>query len=55
MDTIFLGRQPIYDRELEVHAYELLYRSGQANHAGGPVDGDYATSNVILNSLMENE
>ncbi len=53
MNTIFLGRQPIYDRALEVHAYELLYRSGEANHAGGPVDGDYATSSVILNSLME--
>ena len=25
---IYLGRQPIYDRELNVFGYELLYREG---------------------------
>ena len=49
---IFIGRQPIYDRRLQVYAYELLYRSGEENTAGMP-DGDQATSQVILNAFTE--
>lgn len=50
--NIFVGRQPIYDRDLNVHAYELLYRSSGANSAH-VVDGDQATSQVILNTFVE--
>lgn len=52
MQDIYVGRQPIYGRRLEVYAYELLYR-------GGPVDfadfeeGDRATSQVLLNAFNE--
>lgn len=49
---IFIGRQPIYDRALQLYAYELLYRSGEENAAGMP-DGDQATSQVILNAFTE--
>ncbi len=52
MRSIFIGRQPIYDRKLHVYAYELLYRSGEENSAGLP-DGDTATSQVILNAFTE--
>jgi len=52
MLDIFIGRQPIYDRKLEVYAYELLYRSSERNFAG-PIDGDQATSQVIMNAFME--
>ncbi len=52
MRRIFIGRQPIYDRALQVYAYELLYRSGEENSAGLP-DGDAATSQVILNAFTE--
>lgn len=52
MRSIFIGRQPIYDRALQVFAYELLYRSGEENSAGMP-DGDAATSQVILNAFTE--
>ncbi len=52
MRSIFIGRQPIYDRALQVYAYELLYRSGEENSAGMP-DGDVATSQVILNAFTE--
>ena len=52
MDKIFLGRQPIYDKALRVHAYELLYRPGPGLSAG-EIDGDRATSNVIVNTLTE--
>jgi c-di-GMP-related signal transduction protein len=47
---IFLARQPIFDCEKNVKAYELLYRSGTTNAADA--DGDSATSSVIINSLV---
>lgn len=52
MATIFLARQPIYNRKLNVLAYELLYRDKAANHAK-VVDGDRATTDVIISALMD--
>lgn len=50
-ETIQVGRQAIFDRELEVFAYELLYRD-----AGGTcsfTDGNMASSVTVLNAFME--
>lgn len=52
MDEIFVGRQPIYNRKLEVIGYELLYRSSLHNQAQF-LDGDQATGEVILNAFLE--
>ncbi len=52
MEEIFIGRQPIFDRELRVYGYELLYRSGETNSAG-IVDSERATSQVIVNAFLE--
>ncbi len=52
MQDVFIGRQPIYDRDLNVHGYELLYRSGHANSAG-VFDNDRATSQVMVNAFLE--
>ena len=52
MKDIFIGRQPIYNRERGVYAYELLFRSAQQN-AANIIDGDKATSDVIINTFME--
>ena len=52
MSDFFIARQPIYDRKLYVYAYELLYRSSENNYAD-VVDGDDATSQVLINALME--
>ncbi len=51
VETIQVGRQAIFNRDLEVFAYELLYRdaSGQCN----VVDGDQASSRTLLNAFME--
>ncbi|MFC1528500.1 EAL and HDOD domain-containing protein [Candidatus Latescibacterota bacterium] len=49
---IFVGRQAIYDRNLEVIGYELLFRSYEAEQAS-VTDGDQATTEVILNTFME--
>ncbi len=52
MNAVALARQPIYDRQLRVYAYELLYRSDTSNQANF-TDGDQATSEVIVNAVME--
>jgi len=47
---IYVARQPIFDENQEVQAYELLFRSGMENsYPGG--DGDYATEKLILSSF----
>lgn len=51
MSTTFLGRQPILNREGQVYAYELLYRQGGMNQAGGVDDATAATSRVIINAI----
>ena len=52
MEDIYIGRQPIYGRNLDVYAYELLFRGGEGNSADF-VEGDRATSQVILNAFTE--
>jgi len=51
-ESVYIGRQPIYDAALKVYAYELLFRSGEENQANF-VDGDHATTEVILNTFTE--
>ena len=51
-DQLFLGRQPILDREQRLHAYELLFRSGSRNFAE-VTDGVQATATVIANAFSE--
>ncbi len=49
---ILVARQPLFDRNLDVVAYELLFRSNNSEHAN-VVDHDHATSQVIVNAFME--
>jgi EAL and modified HD-GYP domain-containing signal transduction protein len=49
---IFLGRQPILNRNQDLVAYELLFRSGQQNFASF-TDGVQATATVIVNAFTE--
>jgi EAL and modified HD-GYP domain-containing signal transduction protein len=48
---IFIARQPIFDSEKKVFAYEILYRSDEINRAYIADEG-YATLKVIANSLL---
>jgi EAL and modified HD-GYP domain-containing signal transduction protein len=50
--SAFVGRQPIFDRQMEVFGYELLYREGTGNSAN-IMDGDEATARVMVNSFLE--
>lgn len=53
MSQVFIARQPIYDRQLDVHAYELLFRANGNDHHAGFTDGEQATSQLLVNALME--
>ncbi len=50
MET-FIARQPIFDKNQDVYAYELLFRSGMDNFFNHS-DIDQASSNVIGNSVL---
>lgn len=51
-DQLFLGRQPILDREQRLFAYELLFRNSASN-AAEVTDGIQATATVIINAFAE--
>ena len=54
MSEIFVGRQPIYNRELEVYAYELMSRASHSDDSVATIaDADKATSQVIINAFLE--
>jgi len=54
MPDIYVGRQPIYNKNLTVFGYELLFRSGTKNAAAvDPFSADGATSTTIINTFLE--
>ena len=58
MSQVLMARQPIFDRKLNVVAYELLYRTDDQLAVANVVDGHHATSNVLVNaytSITENQ
>lgn len=46
---VLLARQPIYNRQLQIHAYELLFRSDEQNRAL-VFDGERASCEVLINT-----
>ena len=48
---VFLARQPIFTKNLQVHGYELLYRGTPGNSFDGTA-ADIATARVIANSFL---
>ncbi len=53
MTDIFIGRQPIFDKNMNVFAYELLFRNGMDSLNADVIDGDSATSQVLMNCFFE--
>ncbi|MCW8930440.1 MAG: HDOD domain-containing protein [Gammaproteobacteria bacterium] len=54
MPEIFVGRQPIYNKQLKIYGYELLFRSdGSPANAFQAIGADGATSTTIINSYLE--
>ena len=52
MADIFIGRQPIFDQDMNVYAYELLFRKESGSFDAEVTDGDSATSQVVLNTFV---
>ena len=52
MQSIFVGRQPIMNKMLDVFGYELLFRDSQLNTANIE-DASQATSQVIRNAFVD--
>ena len=52
MSDFYIARQPIYNRTQHVHGYELLYRTGDVQHAN-VADADAATSETMLNAFTD--
>ncbi len=56
MHDIFVGRQPIYNRDLSVFGYELLYRATEfsdVSDVAGDEANHQATAQVVLNAFLE--
>lgn len=47
---ILMARQPIFDTQLRVVAYELLYRTADQTEAAHFFNGHQATSSVLVNA-----
>ena len=50
MESYFLGRQPILDRNQNLVAYELLFRQEQTQETAAITDDLSASANVIVNA-----
>jgi EAL and modified HD-GYP domain-containing signal transduction protein len=50
---VFIGRQPILDRNNELYAYELLFRSGKQSTDATVVDNLSASANVIGHAFAD--
>lgn len=53
MLDLFVGRQPIYRKDLSLYAYELLFRGHANSSSANVVDNDEATSQVLYNTFVE--
>ena len=49
---VFIARQPILDRQRQLYAYELLFRSDACHNAFDGGDGAAATVRVVANALL---
>ena len=52
-EEIFIGRQPILDREHQLFAYELLFRSGNKQNSATIEDDLSATASVLNHAFAE--
>ncbi|MDX1347961.1 MAG: EAL domain-containing protein [Thiomicrorhabdus chilensis] len=48
---VFVGRQPIFDKEMQLFAYELLFRGNQQDNHAVILGGDSASAQVMLNAF----
>ena len=51
-NDVFIARQPIFDKYQNIFGYELLFRSGLENFFDTSLDQDYASSKMLMDSLL---
>lgn len=51
MQNVYVARQPIFDANKNIYAYELLFRDGTANYMPD-IDGDVATTSLLANTIF---
>jgi len=51
MENVYVARQPIFDKNKNIFAYELLFRDGTANYVPD-IDGDVATTSLLANTFF---
>lgn len=49
----YFARQPVLDRQQKLFAYELLYRGDALKNEAGEFDGDSATTEVMMSSMVD--
>lgn len=49
---VYMARQPIFEEENKVYAYELLYRSNGHENSYNGVDSDESTADVVTNAFF---
>lgn len=49
---VFLARQPIFDRNLNVYAYELLFRQGSGYNFFDAANQEQASTDVLTNGFF---
>jgi c-di-GMP phosphodiesterase len=49
----YVARQPVYDRDLNVVAYELLFRGGAASDEASVIDAQAATGEAALTAVAD--
>ena len=52
MTDFLIGRQPIFDRDLNTHGYELLFRNAELDLSSS-FHGSLATNQVITDTLLD--
>lgn len=48
---VYVGRQPIFDKEMKLFAYELLFRGNDKDNQAVILGGDQASAQVMLNAF----
>ena len=51
-DVVYMGRQPIFDRNKKTIAYQLLHRSSEVN-AANPAEAENATRELVEHTLLQ--
>lgn len=53
MQQIYISRQPVYDSQLDLVAYELLYRDAEFQQFGRSVSNPHTSTELLINTFME--